>query len=73
MARFFYDELAAAVRAGILSHEQAVTEARCYEGWKAAEEAIIHRLPGHKDYSQGDTPWDDGWNARIEQEKRKSL
>jgi hypothetical protein len=34
-------------------------------GWLAADEAIQFKLPGHKDFSQGDSEWDRGWNARI--------
>ena len=40
-------------------------------GWEAADEAIKHSLPGCKDFSQGYTPWDTGWNYRINQERLK--
>jgi hypothetical protein len=38
-------------------------------GWLDADEAIQHNLPGCKDYSQGDTDWDKGWNNRIESQR----
>lgn len=38
-------------------------------GWEEADEAIHHKLPGHKDFSQGDHDWDRGWNTRLEQEE----
>jgi len=40
-------------------------------GWMEADEAIQHKLPGYRDFSQGDTDWDRGWNARIEQESKR--
>ena len=41
------------------------------EGWTDADEAITHSLPGYTSFSQGTTPWDEGWNARLEQEQKK--
>ena len=38
-------------------------------GWLAADEAIRLNLLG-QDYSQGDTKWDRGWNARLDQQRQ---
>jgi primosomal protein N' len=40
------------------------------EGWDEADEAIKHQLPGYKDFSQGETEWDKGWNSRLSFELR---
>ena len=37
-------------------------------GFQDADEAIRHKLPGHRDFSQGTGEWDRGWNARVERE-----
>lgn len=39
-------------------------------GWEDADEAIKNRLPGYRDYSQGMSDWDRGWNARIDLERQ---
>lgn len=39
-------------------------------GWVDANEAIKHHLPGYRDFSQGDTAWDRGWNARMSEPTR---
>lgn len=39
-------------------------------GYMDADEAIRYKLPGYRDYSQGNTEWDKGWNKRIEESKK---
>lgn len=40
------------------------------QGWIDADEQIQRKLKGERitglDYSQGNTKWDNGWNARLE-------
>lgn len=41
-------------------------------GYLEANEAIENKLPGYQDYSQGESEWDKGWNARLEIEQSKN-
>jgi prepilin-type N-terminal cleavage/methylation domain-containing protein len=53
-------ELAEWVRTEVVKHDDYTL------GWKEADDAIKHDLPGAKDYSQGTSMWDLGWNSRID-------
>jgi hypothetical protein len=44
------------------------------KGWADADEQIRRKLNGERvtglDYSQGDSDWDKGWNARLDLENK---